>query len=103
MGLNIIAYRVTKSGDDLVASRYEDFDTGRYAGDRDFVLSMAIEWEELVEDPSDLWSRDFCRPKDINAAKEWVRQNITEGNQPRLIKLLEDMEKIPNLYIFCSW
>lgn len=111
MGINIIAYKILDKVVDESGfmkssywnvERHNEFDSLRYSGDRDFINSDYVEWEELVDDTV-YDSRDYIRPENINNAKQWVKENIYPGNQPRLLKLLEDMEKDPKLYIFVSW
>jgi len=106
MGLNIIAYRVTGigpleapfgGGGCLETERYPNFDTGRYTGDRDF--AMEIDWIHHPAEPED---RHY-RPEDFEAAKQWVRDNISPGNQERLLNLLDAMEKDPDLHVYFSW
>lgn len=108
MGLNICAYNITvtdlvRKGNSLHAERYEGFDSCRYTGDRDFIDSDNIKWLPHPEGGLD-FEEEYYRPENIQQAREWViGSNIFEGNKPRLLKLLDDMEADPTLYIYCSF
>lgn len=65
-----------------------DFDTIRHAGDKEFVLG--VEFVDL-EDPY------YVRPMSINSAKEWVKENIQQNLQKRLLDALVAMEKDTNI------
>ena len=110
MGLNIIAYIVGDWEDDgqggkyLKTEEFLGFDDTRYGGDKDFATTTEIEWDTMVEDEKDVWSRYYSRPKDIDQAVDWVdRQDLPEGNKARLKGLLYDMRLNPRLYVYFSW
>lgn len=110
MGLNILAYRVTGVEYDedysgrkypiLKTEKYEKFDSARYSGDREFVSS--VDFKPHPQDGVDFEER-FYRPKDFSVARQWVKDNIIDGNQPRLLTLLEEMEKDESIYLYFSW
>jgi hypothetical protein len=97
MGINIIVYR--RENDRNI--KVDWFDTARFSGDRDFVWNDAIEWHSLPHEPL-LDDTILCRPKNIDLARNWVRQNIYKGNQPRLLELLDNMESDPDLWLYVS-
>ena len=113
MGLHICAYilsptRILAGGYvGFVSKAYDEFDSLRYSGDRDFVTTEDLEWEEVIDNPEGRTFAEqgecYSRPKDLEKAKTWVKENIYIGNQPRLIKLLEDMEADPCLWLIFSW
>jgi|GEM_PF-5565781 len=112
MGLNIIAYRITgvdevegwsgKTEKHLTTESYKQFDSLRYSGDRDFASD--IEWQKHPDDGEDFEER-YYRPKDLEKAKIWVGETdkVPDCNKPRLIKLLDDMEKDPTIYLYFSY
>lgn len=75
------------------------FDHLRFSGDADFV----IENEFYYYDDSDEEGRDYRRPKDFNKCREWVNEHIYEGNRPRLLKALDELEKDASLVFRWSW
>jgi hypothetical protein len=113
MGLNIIAYEITGEAEYedwgfqkhkyKVVQGYDGFDSCRYSGDRDFVTTDALDWEEIPDSDYSMETRFYNRPKDIDKAREWIKANVYEGNQSRLLKLMDDMEANPNLVIYNSW
>lgn len=110
MGLNIIAYRITGISEELdwnnrilkclEVEKYKDFDYSRYSGDREFVINN--KFIPHPEDGQDFQER-FYRPENIELCKQYVKENIFEGNQPRLLKLLEQMELDTTIYLYFSW
>jgi len=111
MGLHIIAYRIVGVDEDegwggrkikfLKTEEYRAFDSVRHSGDREFA---ALEFVKHPDDGDDFEER-YYRPKDIVAAKEWVKttDQMPDFNRPRLLKLLEDMEADPTIYLYFSW
>ncbi len=108
MGLNIILVKVTGietakgwNNHDDVYFNYDKqtwFDSLRHSGDRDFVMGNEM-MRPFPQDTED----HFARPKDFEKAKEWVKSNVFEGNQPRLLKCLEEMQKDDKLCFIFSW
>lgn len=85
---------------------FKNFDSCRYSGDRDFVLTDDIDWNYESDDPlsTDMYEYSYMRPKDIDEAIEWVVENVEhEPNHARLINLLEAMRLNKKLHIFVSW
>jgi hypothetical protein len=109
MGIHIIPYIVGKRieldyGDKIIeAEEYKNFDCLRQGGDSDFVFQEDFEWERLYEDPDKPdYEHHYRRPKDIDTAINWIKQNIPNGGE-RLIQLMEDMRKDLNLWIVVSY
>ena len=111
MGLNIIAYRITgveeienwsgRKEKYLHTENYKQFDSLLYSGDRDFVSDN--EFQKHPGDGDDFNER-YYRPKDLEKTKSWVRNTdkVPEFNKPRLIKLIDDMEKDLSIYLCFS-
>lgn len=75
------------------------FDHLRYGGDKDFI----IENEFQSYDDSDDEGMEYVRPKDFNKCRKWVHENIVEGNKPRLLNALNELEKDSTLAFSWSW
>lgn len=113
MGVHICPYILKKKvtddyGDNYwETEEYNGFDHIRYSGDRDFVTTNEIDWDEELDNPDGKTmgsiGRNYNRPKDIDKAIKWVKENVYKGNQERLINLLEEMRKNEKLFIYCSW
>lgn len=109
MGLNIIVYKVVEKTmeegwhNNLVpyykVEKQEFFDSLRFAGDKDFVS----ENEFVYYDESDEEGMNYVRPKDFKKCREWVNEHIQEGNRPRLLKALDELEKDKSLVFMWSW
>lgn len=93
MGLNIYVYRIPTSVRD--SEKYKDWDSSRYTGDDEFSTANFSE-NEWVKDGYDL----YWRPKDFEAGRKWVRDNIIDVCQPRLLNILDAMEKDRFLFFF---
>lgn len=114
MGLHICAYilkeRVTDewSGQSYwEVETFENFDSIRRSGDKEFVTTGELEWIEKLDNPkgttlSDI-GHNYIRPENLDLAKRWVMRNVYEGNQKRLLDLLEEMRKDNRLFIYCAW
>lgn len=116
MGINISVYEIGQTLTDRYESppeeyfyfhkeRHPTWDYCRHAGDRDFWLNDAFEWSMRYEgdDPGNGFESAFHRPKNIDKAIEWVKANIPDINQSRLINILEEMRANENLYFSCSY
>src|SRR6202000_1504334 len=68
--------------------RQDWFDSCRHSGDRDFIMNNDFKY---LDEDVDSFEQSLMRPVDLDAALEWVRKNIYEGNQARLIEVLEKM------------
>lgn len=84
MGLNI---SVVEFDHDGYPVDVDWFDGLRHAGDREFIWTKDFEWE-YVRCEHDTYKR----PKNFDEARAWVRNNICEENQPRLLEALDEME-----------
>ena len=62
----------------------------RHTGDRDFVLETEF---VFVDSDLEVEDQELARPADFNKARAWVKANVVEGNQPRLLEALERMEQ----------
>ena len=109
MGIHIIPYIVGKRieydyGDKMLETEeYHEFDSLREVGDKDFVFQQGFIWETLQDNPDKPdYERCYRRPKDIDAAIEWIKENIP-SKSPRLVKLMEDMKQHPILWFVVSY
>jgi len=112
MGVNIIPYyigdKIEEDGFHRTITAYKatehpEFDSMRHSGDREFVYSEDLDWITLIDDPKDPASYIYQRPSDLTKATNWVKDNIDENNQSRLIDLFEEMRENVNLYIYVSY
>lgn len=110
MGVNICVYELGEKEivDDCAGQPYSyiptkefrDWDSCRHTGDRDFALTSDLEWESIEEDQD----RHYYRPKDFEAATNWVKNKIEhKGNHDRFFRIFEAMKTQPNLYFYFSW
>lgn len=102
MGVNIYAYKIAERNEDgKIPATEIDFDTDKYAGDRDFMSSL--DWD-CINEYENVFMSDvmYCRPQNIEKAKDWVLNNLPEGNQPRLLNLLDKMADDESIYIYFS-
>lgn len=109
MGMNMIVYELDEEQSAVAewllhARKVEWFDCARFVGDRQFRDALSWHpwpgWDECdIEDKFDA----LYRLDDIPAAREWVRNNVCEGNQSRLLDLLDRMEQNPNIWVNFSW
>ncbi len=96
MGINISLYRILeitkepgwggKEYDYCKTECIEWFDHLRYSGDREFMGRLG-HWKDIDSEG------EYSRPKDIPEMREWVKKNIHEGNQDRLLKALDLIEQ----------
>lgn len=113
MGIHIIAYTLGKTiteegfgcGEKYIENeRYNSFDSIRMAGDTDFIFESDFGWKYKYDDPDKPdFENSYRRPEDLNRAKDWIQKNIPEGNQNRLITLIDDMAQNQNLWISVSY
>lgn len=117
MGINISAWKI--NGVEEMQDHYPDclytwfkkekisyWDSCRMSGDKDFWMTEDLEWETRYEgdvEPKQSFDETYHRPKDLDKAIEWVKQNIYVGNQDRWIKVLTDMKTDKDIYLTCSW
>lgn len=105
MGVHIIVKKVvdktmekTWGGESVPYYKTEEqqwWDGLRYGGDKDFILENDFE----CYDESD----DLVRPKDFENCRLWVKDNIQQGGQLRLLEVLDKMEKDLTLVFRFSW
>lgn len=74
------------------------FDYLRYAGDTNFNNEVEFEYMD-VPDKEEM----LKRPKDFDAAEKWVKENISDGNQFRLLNALEKMRNDESLCFDVSY
>lgn len=115
MGINISLVRLLsidrEYGEGQIATfRTEDvewFDWIRYVGDRQFSQYLLRENCHGISENDgatypDFGARFLCRPKDVEAAKEWVRTQavVPDVNKPRLLQALSAMAKESDLWFY---
>lgn len=112
MGLNISVYKLDGTrewkGKTLPNwNRDPDMDKGgwwnsiRYTGDVEFTTQ--VEFHSIKEYPEERDSDWVQRPKDFVAARKWVKENVYEGDQPRLLEALDKFEQDDSLYFYFGW
>jgi hypothetical protein len=109
MGLNIYAYLVNKINDEEFDGE-EDFkdwnSSSRGPGDKEIALGIEWNWigDAKCKRPWDgVHEINYRRPADLKKARFWVKSNVPEDYQDRLLNLLDNMEKFPNLYLDFSY
>lgn len=116
MGMNIFVYRLGKrstvttdygSWTSFEREEYTDFDDTRFSGDKDLALAHELEWEEVDDDPNGQTLAQmgdcYLRPKDFEKVRAWVKSNVFEGNQPRLLNLFDAMEADSSIWLRFAW
>lgn len=117
MGLNILMKRdegkktyanVYGTGNDETyypaMENVEWFDSGRYVGDAQFWHN--VEWvsmQKKEEHDKEFQHKDYCRPKDFLAAKQWVQEHYKKGTETRLWVALDKMQHDDKLYFLFSF
>lgn len=76
------------------------FDFIRHTGDSDFVLENDF---VFVDSDAEVEEQELARPADFNKCREWVKTNVFEGNQPRLLEALDRLEQDESLVFTWSW
>ncbi len=108
MGLHISIYKLGTERDEegylieetRVSKEYSGFDSARMVGDSDFATSGLF---DRVPDRDHHPETFYHRPADFNKAREWVKANISFGNQRRLLDVLNVMERDPKLHFSFVW
>lgn len=110
MGINISVRKVTgktmeetwggKTIPYYTTEEQDWFDYLRYSGDADFVTENDF---EFIDSDTVVEERRLARPKDFNKCREWVKANVYEGNQQRLIDALDKIEADKTLCFTWSW
>ena len=110
MGINIAVKKITDksteklwNNEEVPYYQTEDqgwFDHLRHSGDADFVMNNEFDFIE-VDLPNE--ERELARPKDFNKCREWIKENVYEGNQSRLLNALDKMELDNTLAFRWSW
>lgn len=97
MGVNICLYQIDPRSKKEI--KVKEFDSMCFVGDVDFIRAgQNFGWIDLQLDEC-----DYCRPQNIVDAMDWVKQNIREENQTRLIKVLTDMYWKSDLWFYFSY
>lgn len=94
-------YRVVDVRNHKTESMDNDFNSLRHSGDVEF--SNAGLWESIHCGNVYCCDYFYNRPKDFKVARDWVKKNIVEGNQIRLLDALDKMEKDPQVYLYFGW
>lgn len=98
MGMNIIVCRSVVGKD---RERVAEWDSVRHSGDRDFYAegSATAAWEQFDEDHKAYW-----RP-DTSHMREWLANSpsVPEMNRPRLLALLDLIDRDPNVWVYGSF
>jgi hypothetical protein len=76
----------------------EWFDDDRYKGDTDFVVQNDFDSYSEKKD-----GHEYSRPVNFNKCRKWIKQNIVELNQARLLESMDKMESDKDLVFKFSW
>jgi hypothetical protein len=108
MGLNILLYKITGKqpeetwgGKTVMYYQTEEpkwWDSCRYGGDKDFAVSGLFEYVDKEEEYP-----EYYRPIDFNKTRNWIKENIEELAQPRLLQAINEMEADENLVFYFSY
>lgn len=103
MGLLICAAIVKKDGNKLIHEDYKLYESDKWVGDDLFLGDVEWEWICESKDPY-LDCTQFGRPKDLNGSYISVMNDIRipEGNRKRFVKLIDDMRRNEDLYIYLN-
>lgn len=106
MGLNIIVYKITEKtleetwGGKMIpfyrTEKPDWWDSCRYGGDKQFAVADLFEY-------IDEESPEYYRPSDFDKTRNWVKENIEELAQPRLLEAVNKMEEDKNLVFRFSY
>jgi len=110
MGVHLIIYKIkgkstvtTWGGKALPYYDVEEvgwWDAIRYSGDRDFILSTEF---DCVDNDNAVEDQEYFRPKDFDKTRQWVRDNIVEMNQHRILTALDKVQSDETLVFHWSW
>lgn len=108
MGINISVRKIkekrmtkTWSGTDVLYYTTEEqgwFDSFRHSGDREF----ARENEFFFVD-QDANENELMRPTDFDKTRSWIKANVIESNQKRLLDALDKMQQDEELVFTFSY
>lgn len=83
--------------------KFESFDSIRCSGDTDFIYNSNLDWIYEHDDSNNIdYEHSFRRPKNIEVAIEWVKNNTPKSNIDRLLSLLNDLDKNGNIWLVIS-
>lgn len=97
MGVNIFVEKYIPEMNWFVED--DDFDWDRKGGDNTF--ANTVKTKEIIWDHFSDGER--CRPNDIEQAVLWLFRNTDEACFNRLMPVLKDMTKNPNIYFNFYW
>jgi hypothetical protein len=110
MGINISVRKVTgktmhktwggKTVPFYTTESQKWFDHLRYTGDADFVVENEF---EFIDNDNEVEEQKLARPKDFNKCRQWVKENLCESNQQRLLNAIDIMEQDETLCFCWSW
>ena len=96
MGVNIHILRTTESGEEDLDFEADWWDTIRYTGDTDLYHDDTLDWE--YANLEDNWS-PVKRPRDWEAFRAWIDENVPEGNRPRWHECIERIQGRDDLWL----
>ena len=102
MGLNISLYEVI----DMDSHQFKEddrFDFIRYSGDVEFASFMGEQGKAIYCSHQFCCDWIFVRPVDFEQTKKWIRANIHEENQKRLLDVVDLMEHESNRWLYFGW
>lgn len=98
MGVNISLVKIVNISkeelfDQVEVPYYETedqrwFDFMRHSGDREFISENEFIY---IDDQLPFEEREIARPKNFEKCREWIKENIVESNQSRLLGALDKM------------
>lgn len=102
MGLNISLYEVT----DMDSHQFkadDRFDFIRYSGDKEFAGFMSEQGRAISCSHRFCCDWIFVRPVDFEQTRQWIRKNIYEGNQKRLLEVVDLMQQEKDLWLYFGY
>lgn len=72
----------------------------RHSGDTEFVVENEF---VFIDSDNQVEEQELARPKDFNKSRKWIKENIVECNQQRLLDALDKIEVDETLCFTWSW
>lgn len=107
MGLNIMLKKINQlvitegygCNEYYDTTKLEWFDSLRYSGDKEFVSQVEFQYyNENTEE-----GYDYYKPVNLDTAEAWIKENIYENLQPRLLQAINEMRKDKDIVFRFSW
>jgi hypothetical protein len=106
MGMYLGVYKIKSDDPDKQHPNAEmltdnQFEFGKFVGDFAIVINSDFDSDYISCEAPYCCGIVYTRPKDFDKAREWLKstKDIPKGNKPRILKLLNSMEKDKELWI----